>query len=172
MAKPIADSTLSVAQLKGKLLYDPSSGDFTRLTTQGRWLAGTIAGCLKPDGYLCIYINKRLYLAHRLAWFYVHGSWPIGDLDHINGNRMDNRLCNLREASRTGNNRNAKNKGARSGFKGVQRNRFATIKPSWVACITVDYKAIHLGCFPTPEAAYEAYTAAARMHFGEFARIE
>ena len=99
-------------------------------------------------------------MAHRLAWFYVYGAWPNGDLDHINGDKLDNRIANLREATRKQNMQNVRqHKHNTSGVKGVawhsQRNK-------WRAYIFVDYRQIHLGLFDTKEAA-----AAARMNAEE-----
>jgi len=118
---------------------------------------------------MLIGINKRLYRAHRLAWFHTYGAWPAGDLDHVNGNRADNRLTNLREASRSENCWNSrKSKNNTSGFKGVF---WSVARGKWYAQILVDYRTHNLGYFPTAEAAATAYAeAAARLH-GKFANL-
>lgn len=115
-----------------------------------------------------IRINRRLYMAHRLAWLYVTGTWPINHVDHINGNRSDNRFANLRAATSRENARNSRMRANNAcGYKGVhykkQLNKF-------VAQIHVDGRVYHLGVFGTAEEAHAAYCKAAREHFGEFAR--
>ncbi|MCI0598731.1 MAG: HNH endonuclease [Beijerinckiaceae bacterium] len=94
------------------------------------------------------------------------GAWPIAQIDHINGDRADNRFLNLREATRTENAWNAKLRSdSHSGFKGVRRH-----KRRWCAYIKVSGKQKHLGSFATPEEAHDAYCRAAREHHGQFAR--
>jgi hypothetical protein len=160
---------ISQEQLKQAMHYDPDTGLLTwRIRKAYNIPAGSIAGQRLPDGYRQVSFNLRMYMAHRLAWLYVHGQWPAAELDHINGNRDDNRLANLREASRTQNNYNRKPRSdSACGLKGVQRswNR-------WVARITINGKRVHLGSYSTPEEAHAAYCQAARKHFGEYARAE
>jgi len=106
-------------------------------------------------GYLQIYIDRRPYLAHRLAWLYVHGEWPgSGYIDHVNGNKLDNRLNNLREATNGQNMQNQvrPHKNNRSGYLGVSRSR-----DRYVAQIRKNNKTYHLGVFDTPEDAHARY---------------
>lgn len=110
----------------------------------------------------------KILLAHRIAWAITHGRWPNHFLDHINGIRSDNRLCNLREATNAENLRNrGVQKDSESGIKGV---RFDRRYGRWQARITVERRQKHLGYYDTPEAAAAAYAEAARRHHGEFAR--
>jgi hypothetical protein len=83
--------------------------------------AGAIAGCYSVgDGYRQIRINKHPYKEHRLAWLYMTDAWPKREIDHVNGGRIDNRFCNLREATPAENRRNSRNRiNNTSGFKGV-----------------------------------------------------
>ena len=170
MEKPKTETLeLSLQQLRQRLDYDPASGVFTRKSNYR-------AVSLKPNstGYLRISINGVSFKAHRLAWFYVHGSWPDGDLDHINGDKTDNRLINLRPAKRFENQRNRKRPSHnRSGIKGVYLHTLSSpTNPRWVARIKSDGKQRHLGCFDTIEAAAEAYKKAALKEHGEFAKID
>ncbi|MBS0251219.1 MAG: HNH endonuclease [Proteobacteria bacterium] len=161
---------LSLVRLRELLDYDPATGLFSWKRAVGRNVKTDvwIAGSKQSGGYLRIRIERQLYYAHRIAWFYMTGAWPPGDIDHVNGTRTDNRFANLREASRS---ENLRNKGMRanntSGYKGVC---FDKRKGQWRSTITVHKKQTHIGYFATPEQAYAAYCAAAEAHHGEFAR--
>lgn len=150
------------------LSYDALAGTFTwRINMSRKVRAGRPAGSLRPTGYIGIGIDGSVYQAHRLAWFYVHGEWLACDPDHRNLVRTDNRLDNLRPATRS---QNMANGGRRvsnvSGYKGVSYSRTAK---RWVAQITKDYQNHYLGLFDTPEAAHATYVKKARELFGEFA---
>lgn len=146
-------------KLKELLHYDPETGAFTWIVDRrGKAQAGTIAGCVEPQGYIRIRIKNKLYKAHRLAWLYTYGIWPKDQIDHINGVRNDNRICNLREASNAENCQNADIRSDNtSGYIGVYWNKRTS---KWVANIRVDYKLKRLGLFDTPEEAYAAYLKA------------
>lgn len=146
-------------RLKQLLNYAPDTGIFIWLTRRG----GARAGCVASNGYRKIGIDGAEYYAHRVAWVYVHGTFPAHDIDHIDGNRDNNKLCNLRAAKRA---ENQQNRGVHpkntSGFAGVYYERRTN---KWRAQITVNYTQKRLGRFNTPEAAYEAYlTAKASLH--------
>lgn len=159
---------IAQAHLKAVLNYDPESGHFTwRKALSNRVKANSRAGGPHNEGYVSIAVNGRRFLAHRLAWFYVHGTWPK-EIDHINGKRSDNRISNLREATRSQNNANAKvRSNNRSGMKGVS---WSSDRKMWVAHISWQRKVHHLGRFKTKEAAQEAYLAKASELFGNFHR--
>ena len=94
-------------RLKELLLYNPDTGVFTRrISTNRNNKAGEVVGHLRVDGYTILSVESRNYLAHRLAWIYIHGVEPSDQIDHINHNRSDNRLANIREVSRLENSRN------------------------------------------------------------------
>lgn len=90
---------LTQARLKELFHYDKETGAFTHIKARRGVRVGKILGCLANNGYLVIRADGKLYLAHRLAWMYVHGAFPPDQLDHINRMRTDNRLCNLRLAT-------------------------------------------------------------------------
>jgi hypothetical protein len=101
-------STITAERLRQLLHYDPERGVFTWLSrpAERSWntrFAGTRAGTINGLGYVVIGILGRRYKAHRLAWLYVHGEWPGRELDHINCDKSDNRIANLRPATRSQN---------------------------------------------------------------------
>ena len=157
------------SRLTEVLHYDPETGVF-------RWLvdrrngsrAGQIAGTNTGRGWLHFMVDGRLYKAHRLAWFYMTGSFPPEQIDHINGNRSDNRWCNLREATAQQNSVNrARPRTNTSGVHGVtyyKRNR------KWGANITAHKERRFLGLFDSLEAASNARLQAEIELFGEFRR--
>jgi hypothetical protein len=142
--------------------YDGETGAF-------RWKkSGRAAGGLGSRGYVAIKIDQVVHFAARLAWQYVHGTTPRY-IDHINGNKIDNRLSNLRECSNAENIRNQRiHSNNSSGYKGVYWHKACQ---KWVAQIGVDRKIHSLGVFDTAENAAIAYDAAAKSHHGEFAKL-
>lgn len=132
---------------------------YDSLTGQLHWIVnrrggvkrGDLAGCLDPYGYVQIYINRKAYKAHRLAWLLQYGEHPIDKIDHINGVKNDNRLCNLRNASHKQNLENVKlSIASTSGFRGVS---FVRSKNKWKAQITHNYRNYNLGLYNSAEQA-------------------
>lgn len=157
---PIAKPIPNQAALRKLFDYNPTTGDLF-------WLeSGNKAGSLHYSGYVSVQVNKQRYQAHRIIWALCYGSIPQNMMiDHIDRNRSNNRLDNLRLADDSENqyNRTA-NKGRE--VKGVYRhNRL------WKAEITADGKRKYLGLFKTPEAAYEAYKKAAKELHGNHVRV-
>lgn len=132
--------------------------------------AGKEAGCLNPsNGYVYVCWNFKQMRAHRLAWFYVHGVWPL-QVDHIDLDRSNNQLRNLRESTQSQNRANSPRPVTNtSGVKGV---RFLHDRGKWRADIRVDGRKKFLGNFDSRDEAAMVYAAAARQHFGEFARVD
>jgi len=125
---------------------------------------GSIAGHIRKDGYLHIKIDGKSYLAHRLAWLYVHGVWPTEDIDHRFHNTLDNRIGELRDVSNHENMQNrikANNNNISTGLLGATFHK-ATGKYS--AEITFDGKRKYLGLFASAEEAHAAYLSAKRIH--------
>lgn len=163
---------LTAALLRELFDYGTDTGLFTRkVSTTNRVKVGDVAGAKNQKGYINIMVCGRLHPAHRLAWLYVHGIWPQGQIDHINGIRDDNRIGNLREATNAQNKQNMH--GARSDSKtGLLGVRWNDRHQCWQARIMVDGKGRHLGNFDTAEDAHAAYLSAKReLHeFGEIAK--
>jgi len=157
---------LTIERLKELLTYEPATGEFRWIAKRGkRQQCGEIAGHIDRSGYRQIRVDQRLYLAHRLAWFYVHGEWPPNGLDHINRAPGDDRIVNLRLATQAENLRNTSIRSDNtSGQRGVSWGH-----GKWVAEIQVNRKRIYLGRFAELDQAKAAYEAASHLHFGEFA---
>lgn len=178
------DRGLTQEVLRARLHYDPETGIFTwlpRPSSGGRgnargshWnamYAGTRAGWVVKHGYRAINLAPYgSFSEHRLAWFYVYGSWAPQDIDHINCDKADNRIENLREACRSDNSFNRPPpKSNKSGVKGVHFDR---ARGKWMAYIKKDWKRYHLGRFDTIEEAVAARQRADVAMNGEFARLE
>ena len=139
------ENLLTSERLKELLHYDPSTGLFIRKTkVTGSVNIGDIAGH-GVHGYIVIEINSMPYRAHRLAWLYVYDVWPKEYIDHVNHIRDDNRITNLREVTRTLNQRNrTKRKDNKSGMTGVYPYG---VSGKWGVNIGDDGKQVYLGCF-------------------------
>src|SRR5262245_25274183 len=147
---------LSHNRLLELLHYDPSTGIFRRRRKDGRLSARPVGHC--SHGYVQVGVAGRTYRAHRLAWFYVHGRWPISQIDHINRIRNDNRLTNLREASAPQNAWNAVRRPKSP--MGIAPGVFLD-GDFWVASITHNNRTITIGRFQDHEEAFEARRRAA-----------
>ena len=157
---------MDIEDIKNLIAYDPETGQFHWRVRRGRISAGSKAGNLHKSGYIHIEVCGKYYAAHRLAWEMHYGLKPSDQIDHINHDRSDNRICNLREATNGQNRANTKSS-SKHGLKGVSFKPWLKEKP-WEARITRDRKVKSLGCFATKEEAHEAYCAAAKAHHGEF----
>jgi hypothetical protein len=144
--------------------YDPITGVFTNILRRANCVhPGTQAGHVNAKGYRIIKYRQRAYKAHRLAIFYMTGEWPPEQVDHINGNRDDNRYSNLRCADRALNTQNLKGavSGSASGLIGAHRGGWK--KRRWVATINVEGKRHYLGIYQTAEEAHQVYLETKRM---------
>jgi hypothetical protein len=157
-------SLVTQARLKELLTYARKTGRFYRRKPRGPAGAGAEAGT-NSEGYVRIWIDRRRYMAHRLAWLYVHGEHPAGSIDHRNGVRADNRITNLRQPRGPENHWNACRRNP-TGYKGVHRRpsgRFAA-KITWYG------RTIQIGTYDTAKEAARNYDVHAYVLFGDFAR--
>ena len=150
-------------RLRELVRYCPETGIFTwKSSSINRVKIGDVAGTLRKDGYFRIQIDGKLYFAHRLAWFYIHGNLPIYHIDHIDGNRFNNRINNLRDVDRLTNNQNikpAQQKNKSTGLLGVTKHR-----SKFMAQITINGIHKYLGCFDNAHKAHEVYLSAKRNY--------
>ena len=159
---------LTQEQLQNVLHYDKETGVFRwRYSATRRIKPWDVAGSLdKSTGYSRVMINNKHYSAHRLAWLYMYGVWPKGEVDHLNGVRHDNRIENLRDVTRNVNQQNQRKprKNNNSGYLGVS---WYAPAEQWRATIMLNGKNKLLGSYDTPEEAYEVYLTAKReLHEG------
>lgn len=157
------------AFLRQRLHYDPDTGKWTWLVRASQsTFAGDPAGWHIVTGYMYIRIKKKAYGAHRLAYLYMMGEWPLQQIDHANGDPSDCRWSNLRPSDQSQNMANARRPSHNtSGHKGVN---WSKQHKKWKVQIQVNSKKLHLGFYTDLEAAVAAYATGAEKLFGEFAR--
>jgi hypothetical protein len=160
------EAVLSAADIRHLVSYDPDTGSMKWVCSRSNKApAGAEVGSINQSGYRYSVIRRKNFAVHRLVWLYVHGQWPRGFVDHINGIRSDNRLANLREATRSQNQANR-----RANSNHLKGTHFNLRLGRWQAAIRIQGKGTHLGYFDTAEAAHAAYVAKAQEVHGQFAR--
>ena len=153
-------------EVRAVLDYAPETGAFTWKVRVGNQRAGSRAETDHSAGYLQVSLFGRAILAHRLAWFYVHGTWPVSEIDHVNRQRTDNRISNLREATRSQNGiNNPIRKNNTSGVVGVS---WSASRFRWTAQIVINKKCIPLGRYINKEDAISARKQAETKYHGNF----
>lgn len=164
----LPDWGLPYMRARELLDYDADTGDFRwRVTRSNRVKAGAIAGTVKRDGYVQICIDSRPIAGHRLAWLYVFGEWPIEELDHLNGNRSDNRLANLRDVARGVNAQNRQ--GAMSNSScGVLGVSWRACYKHWRVSVVIYGVQREIGTFKSLDDARNASINARREHYKGF----
>jgi hypothetical protein len=143
------------------LSYDHDTGEFRWNVTKGSAHKGSVCNAIRGNGYLTVTLDKESIYLHRLAWFYIHKEWPH-EIDHINHNKKDNRISNLRNVTSRGNKRNLRLRPDNtSGCTGVSLDKRSN---KWAACIVIDGKKCGLGYFATIDEAVAARKSAERVH--------
>jgi hypothetical protein len=153
--------------LKQKLEYNAVTGNFVWMVVgkNGSAFYGAPAGTVGKRGYLSVKIEGINYKCHRLAWLYTYGTLPLG-IDHIDGDKLNNRIDNLRECTQSTNTMNrARGSNNTSGFKGVS---WYPSRSKWLARCSAHGKRKHIGFYDTAEEANTAYMDYAKKVHGEF----
>lgn len=157
---------LTAEKLRSVLSYEPNTGIFTWSAQVSRNVKpGTQIDPMRNHGhYVQAQIDGTLYYTHRLAWLYTHGAWPLGMIDHIDGNKTNNSIANLRDVNTSKNGQNQR--------KAMSHNKCGVLGVGVVgsrfrALINDSGKQLYLGTFDTPEEAHETYlTAKRKLHSG------
>lgn len=157
---------ISIDDLRARFTFDPETGAILRLKPTQRSPIGSRADFLRERGYAFVEIDRKMVRAHRVIWALAHGEWPPKEIDHINGCRSDNRLSNLRLATRSENMANiVVSRVGKSGVRGVSWDQDAQ---KWYARISKNGSEIYVGLFDDLSAAHAAYVEASKKINGEF----
>lgn len=159
--------TVSAQRVRDLFDYERQTGRL--IWRQNKWpaRAGNPAGAVSKDGYVIVGVDMRTYPAHRLIWLHVHGEWPKQQIDHIDGDRANNRLENLRDVNASMNMQNLRNSKRRNKSCGLMGVSFSKNAGRWMAAIKIGSKNKYLGYFDTPEKAHAVYLAKKReVHEG------
>lgn len=150
---------MDINTLKSLLSYDKEIGIFTWKVPRRNIRVGDVAGCVNAKGYRYIGVKEKLYRSNRLVWFYCYGEWPEFQVDHINGDRLDDRIENLRDVPAQGNQQNRRNgnKNSSSKMLGVSWNKLSS---KWRAQISIGKTTRHIGMFDSEKDAHSAYMEA------------
>lgn len=163
----MGETKLTQERVRSLLDYDPETGIFRWRVNRGRGRVGGPAGTMSSEGYVVIHVDRVRIHASRLAFLYMEGTIPSGDVDHINRTRNDDRWANLRPATRSQNNANSPaHRNSVTGARGVHFHKGAK---RYRAQIAKNRQMTSLGYFDTIEEASAAYMRAAKEIHGEFA---
>jgi hypothetical protein len=157
----MATKNLSVNELTEVIRYDPDAGKFFWIRASGPRAAGSEAGHNDDQGYRVVQIRNARYGLHRVAWALTHGVWPPHSVDHINGDKLDNRIANLRLATHqqnVHNQRHAQSDNKSTGVLGVSRTKSG----KYAARLCLNSRSNWLGEFETIEEASRVYIEAKR----------
>ena len=157
----MAHTILSSQRLRELVRYNDVTGEMTWLLPSGRSRAGDPVGRPMGAGYLRARVDGVAYYVHRLAWLYFYGSWPKALIDHIDGNKANNGIKNLRDVTGAVNqqNRRRARKDSTTGLMGVKK-----VKERWTAMIRIDGRDHFLGAHDTPEKAHAVYLSVKRRN--------
>ena len=154
------EARTTIEQLRASILYQPETGKFFSTRT------GKSVGFKAGGGYVGVWVAGESFQAHRVALAITRGEWPAQHVDHINGEKADNRLANLRDCSQMENRHNTRKRICNtSGATGVAWHAASS---KWQVRISINRKRIHIGLFSNTDDAARAYAAAAIKHYGEF----
>lgn len=163
------DLLITLTRAREVLIYDDQTGEMRWRTDQGKRAAGQPVGSQSSSGHLQTWIDGNLYQVHRLAWLLHYGEWPVLFLDHVDGDRANNKIANLRQAN--GSQNCANRAPARKMHGSLKGASYCKMSKRWKSSITKDGRARYLGCFKTEREAHDAYCSAAKQLHGDFARF-
>jgi hypothetical protein len=156
---------LTQSRLKELLHYCAETGVFTWIAKPNRNIViGSIAGAIHSHGYIHVNVDGKRYYAHRLAWFYVNGCWPKFEIDHINLDKKDNRIVNLRDITHGENLHNLRSPQRNNKTSNLIGASFHSGAGKFVASIGLKGKTKYLGLFETAELAHQAYLNAKKIY--------
>ncbi len=160
--------TTVLERLKRDYEYNPETGYFTFKSSRGGKRKGSKANSVMSYcGYIRITVGNVRYLAHRMAWLYVTGKLPVDQLDHINGNRQDNRFVNFREVTDQQNKFNKLK--ICTNTSGVKNVHWCKKTKTWNVTMMRSKKSMYFGSFSTIEEAKVVAEAVRERLYGEFA---
>lgn len=161
---------MDIEAIKDRLGYDPAIGQLRWIKPRKGVRVGAKAGSIGSEGYIVLHMEGRVYKGHRVAWLLHYGKSPEGIVDHINGDRADNRIANLRIVTPA---QSRMNSGARSDTKsGVKGVYWSATAGRWIAQIRGNGIRRFVGQFAELEDAKRAYAIAAKEVHGEYARAQ
>ena len=161
--------TITYERVKELFDYVENGTLIRKIRTSNRNNVGDIAGSNNGNGYLRFSINRKSYYVHQIVFLWNFGYIP-NEIDHKNGNRLDNRIENLREATHL---QNGQNLGLRkSNNIGINSVSFDKERKKWIAYIGVNRRKIHLGRFDNVEDAINARKNAEKIYYKEFSRMK
>jgi hypothetical protein len=156
---------ITLPELRLIAVYDPATGQFSRAGCVRGKRVGQLMGSTRADGYVRIRVAGTTYYAHRLVWLWTYGEWPVGEIDHIDGNPANNRISNLRDVSKSVNQQNLRKAPSsnKTALLGVTRTPAGRFKST----LTLERKQVYLGTFASAQEAHAAYLKAKRrLHTG------
>lgn len=158
----------SMGRLRELFVYDPDTGFLVRRIGKKGARAGAIVGTRNSDGHLICRVDYRIFYVHRIAWKMHFGADPPENLDHVNGDGADNRICNIRLANTKQNGSNRRlGKNNKTGVKGVS---YSKAEKKWKVGLKNCGKSIHLGYFSEIDDAAQAYRVGSTEYYGDYAR--
>lgn len=144
--------------------YNPSTGALYWKVSRGRVAAGAKVAFVRTDGYVGVSVDGVRCVAHRVIWAIVYGHHPEHQIDHVNGDRQDNRIKNLRDVPHLVNMQNMRDAQSHNKYGHLLGAHFHKNDRRWRSNINVGGKLVSLGAFDTEQQAHEAYVQAKRAY--------
>lgn len=162
MASSLSSASEQAEEARRLFAYDPGTGRVTWKVSRADRRAGDVAGTVHHNGYYVVRFLNKFHRMHRVIWLHQYGEWPKCVIDHINGDGLDNRLCNLRDVTV-----------AQNQWNRVKKNRavyWNSNSGKWTVSLTVNGERKYFGSFSDKQQATEVAEQAIKEHHGEFAR--